>query len=123
VELEFLRSLQHQELLFISERDYGQDSARHLSALSTLIEEQHGMIKEDQNWYPYEVIELGSNVLEENHEREFVACTLLVILNSVHGGEPDIDLIWKFNNRAKDYDRLSTIHREIVLEAYVNAGI
>lgn len=67
--LEFVKGITTEELKFISMADYGQDSDRHLETLKTLIFEQDCIVTQDQNWYPYEVVELTRWRCEEGHER------------------------------------------------------
>jgi len=43
-------------------------------------------------WYPYEVIELGKNWLQEGHEREYAACMGIVLRNIEAGRDRSNDL-------------------------------
>lgn len=112
-----LESLTEAELRFIAEGDYGVDADLHLDGLVKLLREQSGAPSEGQYWYPYEVVELGAHSLKPGHEREFAACTLLVIDAAATG------LDWKFDERAGDYDRLPTPLRDLVLDAYFAVGL
>jgi hypothetical protein len=89
-----LSSLTDSERNYIAKLDYQQDVERHRSALDSVIE--NGGIVDFQvlgSWYPYEVIELGKNVLSEGHEREYAACMGIVLKNMMLGSddrnEPD----------------------------------
>jgi len=119
---ELLRSLNPKELRFIAERDYGKDADAHLAALCAVVEGR-GQLREGQHWYPYEVIELGANSLVPGHEREFVACTLLVIAAVRSGFDTSTDLEGKLAERAMDYDKLQPALRESVLLGYSAAGL
>lgn len=68
-----------EELEFIASLDYDQGKEDHLAALKSLIFERQCKFKAGEHWYPYEVIELGSNSVRTGHEREFVLCCLLVL--------------------------------------------
>jgi hypothetical protein len=91
-------------------------------ALRKLFRGQGRVISEGQDWHPYEVIELGAHSLIPGHEREFVACTLLVIAAIADGVDTSTTLAWKLDDRAADYDALPHGLREIVLDAYIQAN-
>ncbi len=116
-----LDAVSESELAFISSLDYGQDTQRHLEALHTVFFGQGGIVKSDQRWFPYEVIELGSNALTPGREREFAICTLLVLANVAAGVDTSTDVQAKFEDRASDYDRLPPDLREEILNAYQRA--
>lgn len=118
-----LESLTEAELRFIAEGDYGVDADLHLDGLVKLLREQSGAPSEGQYWYPYEVVELGAHSLMPGHEREFAACTLLVIDAVATGYDTSTRLDWKFDERAGDYDRLPTPLRDLVLAAYLTVGL
>ena len=120
--LELLASLTPGELRYIAERDYQVDADLHLDALRSWIA-QGGTLDESHYWYPYEVIELTAHYLEPGHEREFAACTLVVLAAVASGYDNRTLLEWKFEDRAWDYDRLQPVLRDAVLAAYVAAGI
>lgn len=117
----FLESLTEDELKFIADRDYGVDSDLHLEALRKVVGEQAGAFTEQQSWYPYEVIELGAHALVPGHEREFVACTLLVLRAVATGYDRSTQLDWKFSDHTQDYDALPPALKQAVLDAYVQA--
>jgi hypothetical protein len=82
---ELLSSLTPEERDFIASRDYGADKERHRAALD-LVLANGGVVDDTQGvWFPYEVIELGKNVLQPGHEREFAACMGIVLLNVKRG--------------------------------------
>ncbi len=120
--VEFLKSLEPEELQFISRRDYGEDAETHLASLLGVVESGGGF-REDQYWHPYEVVELGAHSLVPGHQREFAACTLLVIAAVRSGFDTSTDLAGKFADRAADYDKLDPALRESVLAAYASAGL
>lgn len=117
-----LDSLTDDELKFIAERDYGLDADVHLSELQKLIRDQRWHLSEGQYWHPYEVIELGAHSLTRGHEREFAACTLLVLRAVASGYDTETRLDWKFNDRAADYDLLPKDLRDLVLDAYMQTA-
>ena len=118
---EFLQSLSDDELRFIANLDYGVDSDLHLDGLRKLISEQDCVLAEGQDWYPYEVIELGAHKLTPGHEREFAACTLIVLQAVTSGYDDSTNLEWKFDEQAQSYDLLSPELRDAVLHAYTRA--
>ncbi|QWF17914.1 hypothetical protein KME82_03800 [Lysobacter capsici] len=113
-----LKSLTHAELTFIAESDYGVDVERHRDALKQLIDVQHGVLTPGQHWHPYEVIELCAHAWKPGHEREFTACTLLVLRAVATGFDTATWIDEKFEDRAQDYDALPTPFRDAILEAY-----
>lgn len=109
------------ELAFIAGRDYGVESEKHLAALRRVIFEQSGIPLSGQEWFPYEVIELGAHHLQAGHEREFAICTLLVIGAVKTGFDTSTDLSQKFQDRAADYGALPASLRDEILGAYQHA--
>lgn len=83
----FLNSLTPAERDFISHLDYGQDYARHHAELNRVIANGGRVDMDCQLWHPYEVVELGKNWLQPGHEREFVACALIVLRNVIEGND------------------------------------
>ena len=118
-----LKSLTVSELRFIAERDYCRDADVHLHELKNLIELQGGFLTEGQYWHPYEVIELCAHSLTPGHEREFIACTLLVLRAVASGFDKSTSLDWKFDERAQEYDALPAPYRDAIIEAYQQAGL
>ena len=114
----FLQSLSDEELRFIADLDYGVDSDLHLDGLRKLIKQQDCVPAEGQEWFPYEVIELGAHKLTPGHEREFAACTLIVVQAVTSGYDTSTNLDWKFDEQAQSYDLLPQELREAVLQAY-----
>jgi len=117
-----LKTATESELEYISGLDYGQNAGAHLAALKAVIFDQAGKLTDDQRWFPYEVIELGSNVLASGHEREFFFCTMLVLQAARNGYDTSVDLLDKLANRATEYDQLPVLLRDQVLRAYHLAG-
>ncbi len=119
---ELLRSLTPSELRYIAESDYGVDVELHLEAIKKLVADPEHRLAEGDYWFPYEVIELCSHSLKAGHEREFVACTLLVLHAVSSGYDTSTDLELKLEDRAQDYDILLPHLREAILSAYLQAG-
>jgi hypothetical protein len=117
-----LKTATKSELEYIAALDYGQDAETHLAALNAVIFDQSGNLTDDQRWFPYEVIELGSHVLEPGHEREFFFCTMLVLHAAYSGYDTSVDLSDKLADRATQYDQLPIHLRDEVLRAYQLAG-
>lgn len=115
---DLMKSLTHAELTFIAESDYGTDIERHRDALKQLIDVQHGVLTRGQHWHPYEVIELCAQALKAGHEREFTACTLLVLRAVASGFDTHTDLDQKLADRAQDYDALPAEFRDAIVDAY-----
>lgn len=110
------------ELAFIAALVPGDDEQRHLAQLRLLLDEQQGLLDESQLWYPYEVIECGARALQPGHEREFVLCTLVLLLAASNGIPISIDLAEHLTDRAGDYEELPADLRDAVLDAYMSAG-
>jgi hypothetical protein len=90
---QLLHSLSDSERDFIAGLDYGADREAHRRALDTLIEHAGEMdFKAQGYWFPYEVIELGKNGLQQGHEREFAACLGIVLRNIETGRDLSNDL-------------------------------
>jgi hypothetical protein len=79
------------------------------------------VLRSDQYWHPYEVIEFGANALAPRHPREFAICTLLVLHAVATGYDTATDLAFKFETHAADYDALPTDLRDEILRAYAAA--
>lgn len=120
---DLLKSLTDSELKFIAERDYGVDADVHLEELRKLIASQDGFLMEGQYWHPYEVIELCAHSLTPGHEKEFTACTLLVLRAVASGFDTATTLDWKLEDRAQDYDALPQPYRDAILGAYQLTGL
>jgi hypothetical protein len=114
--IEFIQTLCEQEIEFIANLDYKQDSEKHMATLNKVIFEQNGETTEDQYWFPLEVIELGANSMKFGHEKEFVVCTLLAFINSPDSAE------FKFDANVENYDLLPEKLRNMILEAYMSIG-
>jgi hypothetical protein len=92
---QLLHSLSDSERNFIAGLDYGADREAHRRALDTVIERAGEMdFKAQGYWFPYEVIELGKNGLQQGHEREFAAC-LGIVLRNIETGR-DLSNDWEY---------------------------
>ena len=91
---ELLESLTDDERNFIANLDHGDDQEEHREQLDVVIQKK-GLVDADaQLWYPYAVIEIGKNMLQPGHEREFTACIAIVLYNVLEGSD-------KMNNVAQ----------------------
>ena len=92
---ELLNSLSGVERGYIANRDYGNDAEKHREQLDIVIQREGAVDMAAQYWFPYEVIELCKNHLEEGHEREFASCLGIVFKNMLEGNDKanDIDFI------------------------------
>jgi hypothetical protein len=90
---QLLHSLSDSERDFIAGLDYGAEKEAHRKALDSVIEHAGDVDFDAQGyWYPYEVIELGKNWLQEGHAREFAACMGIVLRNIETGRDRTNDL-------------------------------
>ncbi|WP_372375423.1 hypothetical protein [Xanthomonas axonopodis] len=112
-----LQSLTPDEVRFIAQRDDGQDAERHSQALASVVA-RGGRFEQGEEWYPYEVVELGAHILVRGHAREFAICTLLVIAAVADGFDLSTTLADKFQDRADDYAKLPPDLQQAILEAY-----
>ncbi|MCD0278322.1 hypothetical protein JWH04_05065 [Xanthomonas melonis] len=115
-----LQSLTPGEVRFIAQRDYGHDAERHSQALASVIA-RGGRFEQGEEWYPYEVVELGAHTLVPGHAREFAICTLLVIAAVADGFDLSTALADKFQDRADDYAKLQPQLQQAILAAYAAA--
>lgn len=106
------------ELDWIAALGPADEQPRHRAALQQLVGAQGGRLRDDQLWYPYEVIERGARHYEPGHEREFVLCTLLVMLAAQAGQRLGMDLALPFDDLSATYERLPPVLRDTVLDAY-----
>ncbi len=89
---ELLTSLTSRERDYIASRDYGNDARKHREALDIVIERGGAVNMATEYWFPYEVIELCKNQLEDGHEREFAACAGIVLKNMLDGSDKSTDI-------------------------------
>lgn len=92
---DFLTSLSEAERDYIANLDNEEDVREHRKQLDAAITGGGLADLDNQYWYPYEVIDLGKHFLEQGHEREFVACNGIVLLNISTGSDicNDVDYI------------------------------
>lgn len=112
-----LQSLTPDEVHFIAQRDDGQDAERHSQALASVVA-RGGRFEQGEEWYPYEVVELGAHTLVRGHAREVAICTLLVIAAVADGFDLSTTLADKFQDRADDYAKLPPDLQQAILAAY-----
>ena len=117
--IELLNSLTDNEINFICNLDYGNDFQKHKNEFLKVIKNEGYVDLNNQNWYPYEVIELGSNWLQEGHEKEFTVCTLIVLKNILNENDLSNDIEIKLDNHSKDYESLNTEYRTQIND-YIN---
>ena len=111
---DFIKGLSEKERNFIAHLDYGNDSRKHRIELDCVINSQGRVDHKNQGWYPYEVIELGKNWLQDRHEREFVACAGIVLQNICDGSDICNDWNISMSVLRDVWDRLLPIHRELL---------
>jgi hypothetical protein len=104
---QLLQSLTGAERDFIASLNYGMDAEQHRSALDAVIA-TNGLIdfRSQGYWYPYEVIELGKNWLQDGHEREYAACLGIVLRNIECGADISNDLDWIVETQADSISKL-----------------
>ena len=107
-----------EELAFIAGLDYGQDKAKHLTALESLVYERQCQFRTGEIWCPYEVIELGTNSVKPGHEKEFVLCCLLVLKAIDIGFDSAHDRESKFSSIEAHLGQLPDELATLVMEAY-----
>ncbi|WP_303636828.1 MULTISPECIES: hypothetical protein [Stenotrophomonas] len=101
--------------------DAGDDAPRHLQQLQAL-QQQGGRFSDEQEWYPFEVIERGATRLHLGHEREFVICVLLWLQALAQGRASILDPRLHQDDRAVDIEALPDALRDTVLDAFIAAG-
>jgi hypothetical protein len=95
---DFLASLSEAERDYIANLDYEREVDEHRRQLDIVIAKGGAVDLENQLWYPYEVIDLGKHCLFKGHEREFVACNGIVLLNLSRGNDRSNDVEWVLLN-------------------------
>ena len=110
---EYLSSLTESERDFIAGLDYGNDFHEHRHQLELVIDRSGDVDMDSQLWYPYEVIELGKNWLQEHHEREFVACAAIVLHNFIRGADRK-DAEISMSAVTDEFLKLSREHQEFL---------
>ncbi|MCZ8292785.1 MAG: hypothetical protein O9312_04645 [Hylemonella sp.] len=113
-----LSTVKREELEFIATLDYGQSADEHFAALKSLVFERECNFKDGEYWYPYEVIELGSNSVQPGREREFVICCLLVLEAIKRGFDPAHDRESKFSAIEPMLSELPNEMATLLVEAY-----
>ena len=111
---EYLLSLTDAERDFIANLDYNQDISKHRKELDLVINNGGSIKGIEQHWYPYEVIELGKNYLDKDHEREFTACAIIVLLNIISGEDQCNDLDIGIDTIVDNFVRLKPIHQQLI---------
>lgn len=114
----FLATARPEELAFIAGLDYGQDKVEHLAALESLLFVRRCKFLAGEHWFPYEVIELGTNSVKPGHEREFTLCCLLVLEAINDGFDSAQDRESKFSSIEPLLGQLPDDLATILLEAY-----
>ncbi|MEI8289305.1 MAG: hypothetical protein WCH99_07515 [Verrucomicrobiota bacterium] len=121
---QLLNSLSDSERDFIAGLDYGAEREAHRKALDTVIEHAGDVdFNAEGYWFPYEVIELGKNWLQEGHEREFAACMGIVLRNIQAGRDRSNDLDYTLTQHYDSIQQLPADLRELIdslIEAIMN---
>jgi hypothetical protein len=112
---QLLQSLSDSERDFIAGLDYGADRQTHRKALDTVIAHL-GDVNFDVEayWFPYEVVELGKNWLQQGHEREFAACMGIVLRNIETGRDRSNDLDYILTQHYDSVQQLPAELREMI---------
>ena len=115
---QLLNSLDEEERDYIANRDYGNDAEKHREQLDAVIQRGGAIDMATQYWFPYEVIELCKNQLEDGHEREFAACAGIVFKSMLEGIDKSSDIDWILDCITPQIPRLPT-----ELQSFVNQYI
>ncbi len=118
--IEFIQSVTEKELRFIANSDYGDSADEYYSLLKKVIFQQSCIMTVDQNYSPGEVIALRSYYPEKGHEREFVICLMLYLIN--RGVFPGCDLSNQLSEYRSIYDNLPEKYSKLVFSTYEWAG-
>lgn len=118
---QLLTSLTEAERDYIAQRDYGNDAQKHREQLDIVIERGGAVDCATQYWFPYEVIELCRNHLEDGHEREFAACAAIILKNVLDGSDKSNDIEWMVEHVAPEIGRLPLELRPVLSELFDQA--
>jgi hypothetical protein len=113
--LSLIKSISESELDFISRADYGQDNLRHKEELNKVIFEQNGIIKSDQHWFPYEVIELSRWYCKLGQEREFAICNVIIALSILGGADRSNSIEYMLETLSNEYEILPVGLKDMVI--------
>jgi hypothetical protein len=119
--ISLIKSISESELDFISRADYGQEYLRHKEALNKVIFEQNGIIKSDQYWFPYEVIELSRWSCKLGHEREFAICNVIIALSILGGTDGSNSIEYMLETLSSEYEILPVELKEVVINILIRA--
>jgi hypothetical protein len=113
---DFLTSLPDSERDYIASLDNNKDVAKHREQLDVVIAKGGTVDLASQCWHPYEVIDLGKHLLTEGHEKAFVACNGIVLLNISTGNDRCNDVDWVLPNFLTFGPQLDQDHVTMVKE-------
>jgi hypothetical protein len=113
---QFIKSLTEDEIWFIAGLDYKADLEKHYSALKKVLVRNGNIEMATENWFPYEVIELGANDLIPGHQREFTACLLIVMMNIKFGTDKTKDLDQYISDRLDFINSLGADLKNLIID-------
>lgn len=99
----------------IAKADYGRDVERHHTALRQLIWDQECEFRDNQHWFPAEVVELISHVPSQHG---FVECTALLLIDAIRGRDNIGSIEFRWGNNAPAYHALPEPIRRLFLKSF-----
>jgi hypothetical protein len=94
----FLASLSDSERDYIASLDCNREADEHRRQFDIVIANGGHVDFDTQLWHPYEVLDLGKHCMSKGHEREFVACNSIVLLNISTGKDICNQVDWVYPN-------------------------
>lgn len=112
--LRIARSMRPDELLSVSQADYGNDGAAHQRALRAVIGERDGILLPSETWIPSEVIELTSH---DPSMPGHAGCTAILLLNVLQKGDVQGWFGFRWEKQGAVYCGLQPSRRDPILAA------
>ena len=110
--LQIARAMRSDELLAVTQGDYGREVERHLAALRQAISLRDGVFLPEEYWYPSEVVELAAHVPgQPGHP----GCTAILLLNVLQPGDRMGWMASRWELQAADYLAMKPSQRDPIL--------
>jgi hypothetical protein len=113
--VEIAQSASEEEIVHIARADYGCGCETHLPALRQVIWQQDCVFRDDQGWYPSEVVELVSHVPGETG---FAVATAVLLNHCIHKGDLQASTDFRWENNAEAYLALPPPLRDAIIAGF-----
>lgn len=110
---ELLHTITDEEISYISNMDYGEDTEQHADALKTLVFKNNGIFSEGETGYPHEVVLLSRHYVSVGHEREFIFANMIMVHNLLWG-RYTYDILEDYYSEEQKAHELSKVNPELL---------